>query len=306
MQIRDRRRKNLVHRLQRNGHKRGDRRCHGVNPHPPRIQIKTQNHLIGLPREKSHDVHGKGGGGKGKHLRWRIAYWLQRQSRRGRRHSVCSPGQQQEHCRGGDNLGPDVAPQSSPHRQQDHAEQHGERAAGEVRDDRSLRHFLVAGQQLPEEPAQRSHKNHHRKQPEIARQRRRVVEADRYPPASQHHACRQQSIDSRQNQHAPRQQRPQVLRPPSPNVCCGEARRTPRQAQAPKYSGKPHDRHAQRVDAQCLRAQHTRQIHFEQVTGRGGENRSREEHGRLARDVSHLRAELLRRLDAELPRGFHA
>src|SRR5262249_2017076 len=66
-----------------------------------------------------------------------------------------------------------------------------------------------------------------------------------------------------------------------------------RQPKSVKHSDKTNDCHAQGIQAERLGSQYPRQVHFEEITRRGSENRPLKEDCRVPRDPSHLCTKLL-------------
>ena len=68
VKLSDHRSKDLVHRLECDGHKADQSNCHGVNTNLPRIKIKAEDYLISLGENEINGCDSKSGSRKRNYL----------------------------------------------------------------------------------------------------------------------------------------------------------------------------------------------------------------------------------------------
>ena len=81
------------------------------------------------------------------------------------------------------NLRAQVPPKSHPRGNQNHGEQHGQRAAHEIHDQSSAPEIFVARQNLAVERGEHAEAHNQRKPWQILHQSRGMIKLDRHPPA---------------------------------------------------------------------------------------------------------------------------
>ena len=191
-------------------------------------------------------------------------------------------------------LGEQVSAKSKAEPDQNDRKEHCRRAADEISDERAASDFFVSGQNSAVESGNRSQQHQSGEPGNIAGELRGMVKACRHYFSERQQNHSKKSVRGHYDHAATPQQSAQLLSFVTGPVNGGEADRGFDQPQGTEGSEEPNQRNAERVDAQHFCAKDPGKVDLENIPQRHAEQRPGKEHAGVARDVSDLRAKLLR------------